>query len=460
MTDLGDQLRQIIAQRGLSQRATARRAGCSPGYLSNVIHGRKPLTPRVAAGLDRVLGAEGTFASYAADVLNQPPSVTRIGPGSARPPRSANAVSGLDDYEAADDVMAALTELAASSAGADVTPASGPDLAAAVHDALRAALGLREHRPGRERVLQPQVAVMDSHLAVMRRLDDRHGGGALSLRYMTGQLRVALDLAHAADYDPDVGRQLMTIITDLAQLGGWVHFDAGCYGSAERYLLLSQYVARAAGEPGRLANAIGMLSYISAFAGHGADAVHIAAAAEYACPPVPVLQARISARKATACAAAGDFAGFRAASEAAMDLLSRQPSGPAPSYLYYLDVEQLISEQGQALVMLAERSEVGRKRLLREAVSLLAPISGPGARPEYPRSALLHDAFLAKAYLLSCDVDAAVDTIRAALARLAEVQSVRGITYLKTLRPELARHERARVISEFLPEFDAALSGA
>ena len=55
MTDLGDQLRQIIAQRGLSQRATARRAGCSPGYLSNVIHGRKPLTPRVAAGLDRVL---------------------------------------------------------------------------------------------------------------------------------------------------------------------------------------------------------------------------------------------------------------------------------------------------------------------------------------------------------------------------------------------------------------------
>src|ERR1039457_5825014 len=56
MTDLGDHLRRTIAERGVSLRATARRAGCSPGYLSNVIHGRKPLTPRVAAGLDQAPG--------------------------------------------------------------------------------------------------------------------------------------------------------------------------------------------------------------------------------------------------------------------------------------------------------------------------------------------------------------------------------------------------------------------
>src|SRR5438270_135012 len=97
-------------------------------------------------------------------------------------------------------------------------------------------------------------------------------------------------------------------------------------------------------------------------------------------------------------------------------------------------------------------------RLLREAVSLLAPISGPGARPDYPRSALLHGVFLARAQLLSGDLDAAVEATRAALARLTEVQSMRGITYLKALRPELARHERATIVSEFLPEFDMALS--
>jgi hypothetical protein len=443
MTSFGDALERWMTARETGVRPLGRRSGYSPGHISDLRSGRKHPSPEAGQDLDDALSAGGQLAALAAG-------------------RIASAVRGLDDYQAADEVMDALADLAGygTEAGANVVPASGPDLAAAVNDALRAVLGVSGHRAGRESVLPPQVAVIGSHIAAMRRLDDRHGGGALSMRYMTGQLRVALDLASAGGYDHDVGRQLLTVITDMAQLGGWVCFDAGYHGAAERYLLLSGYVARAVGEAGRLANAIGMLSYISAFAGHGADAVRIAAAAEYACPPVPALQARISGRKATACAAAGDLDGFRAASEMALDLLGRQPAGQAPSYLYYLEPAQLISEQGQALVMLAERSEAGRRPLVREAVSLLAPISGPGARPNYPRSALLHGVFLARAYLLSGDLDAAVDATRAALARLAEVQSVRGITYLRTLRVEVARHEHARVVSEFLPEFDAALSGA
>lgn len=64
-----------------------------------------------------------------------------------------------------------------------------------------------------------------------------------------------------ADYERDIGGRLMKIVSDLAQLVGWVQFDAGRYGAAERYLLLSERVARAAGDLGRAANAIGMLSY-------------------------------------------------------------------------------------------------------------------------------------------------------------------------------------------------------
>ena len=79
MADLGDQLRRSIAKRGLSMRATARRAGCSPGYLSNVIHGRKPLTPSVAARLDQALGTGGTLVAYA---LNPPTDSNGTGPGS------------------------------------------------------------------------------------------------------------------------------------------------------------------------------------------------------------------------------------------------------------------------------------------------------------------------------------------------------------------------------------------
>ena len=66
-------------------RETARRVSCSAGYLSNVLHGRKRPSARVAARLDDLLEAGGGLAalSGAAEL------VTRAGAPSARQnPRS------------------------------------------------------------------------------------------------------------------------------------------------------------------------------------------------------------------------------------------------------------------------------------------------------------------------------------------------------------------------------------
>src|ERR1700739_1140157 len=65
LTDCGRELYRLLDERRLSLREAARQVGCSPGYLSNVSHGRKSLTPRVAARLDRVLATGGTFAALA-----------------------------------------------------------------------------------------------------------------------------------------------------------------------------------------------------------------------------------------------------------------------------------------------------------------------------------------------------------------------------------------------------------
>jgi hypothetical protein len=307
-----------------------------------------------------------------------------------------------------------------------------------------------------ERVLPPQVRLIGAHVEALRKLDDRHGGGVLSLRYVTTELRNVVDLVQSADYEPAVGQELLTIVADLAQLVGWLHFDAHRYGAAQRYLLLSERIARGHGELGRAANAIGMLAYTSAFAGHGQEAVNIAAAAIRCCPADPALQARITGRIATAAAAAGDLTTFRQAAEKAQELLTSAPE--TPTYLYYLEPEQLIAETGQALVVMGENMAVHRKALLDEAITLLAPVSAIGARPNYPRSALLHGAFLTNAYLLSGELEAAVSAARATLTRLEDVQSIRGLTYLRHLRPDFARRRRSRIVSEFLPEFDRALS--
>jgi tetratricopeptide (TPR) repeat protein len=65
LTECGRELYRVLEERRLSLREAARQAGCSPGYLSNVSHGRKSLTPRVAARLDSVLGTGGVFAAFA-----------------------------------------------------------------------------------------------------------------------------------------------------------------------------------------------------------------------------------------------------------------------------------------------------------------------------------------------------------------------------------------------------------
>jgi hypothetical protein len=341
------------------------------------------------------------------------------------------------------------------------------DLTAAVLDQLRGAVLVTRTRAGHEYVPREQVDLIAAHVAALRRLDDRHGGGALSLRYVTAELRSVIDLVDYANYDQSTGRQLLTIVADLAQLLGWLHFDSSRYGAAERYLLLSVGICRSLGATDRAANAIGMLSYVSAFAGHGPQAVRLAEAATRECGQAdPILRARLLGREATAAAADGDLARFRRCADQAASLLERARSQAAPSFLYYLTPEQLAAEAGQGLLSLAERATASRKLLLGEAIDVLTgwtkdalPVVDGGG-PIYARSGLLHTTFLARAQLLRGDLEATVVTMESALRLLPLVQSPRGRTYLRNLRPALARRSRSPVVSEFLPQLDAALSRA
>lgn len=74
VTECGRELQRLLEERDISLREAARRANCSAAFLSNVSHGRKSLTPSVAARLDEALGTRGTFAAYA---LSQPGSQAR-----------------------------------------------------------------------------------------------------------------------------------------------------------------------------------------------------------------------------------------------------------------------------------------------------------------------------------------------------------------------------------------------
>lgn len=462
---MADELRTLcdaLARAGLSGAAFAREINLrltARGLTDRVIHSTTPYH-WIRSGFMPYEPVPYIAAAVLSEYLGMTVSVSELWP---QHPRSSittlTAVVGLDGLATLDDMLRALGELVALGSGGEdpVGQSGGFDLVAAVHDDRRVPEPWAR-RSQHEKVLPSQVDLIAAHVAALRRQDDRHGGGVLSLRYITSELRSILDLVQYADYERAVGRRLMEIVSDLAQLVGWVQFDAGRYGAAERYLLLSERVARAVDDLGRAANAIGMLSYVSAFAGHGERAIQVARAAERVCPDNPVLRARTVGRIATAAAAAGDLVTFRASTENAQQLLSDHSGDGVPSFLYYLEPDQLVAEQGQGLVALAKLATGYQERLLDEATRLLAPISAVGARAEYPRSALLHGCFLTEAHLLRGETEAAVESMRAAIDRLSEVQSIRGRSYLRRLRFAFTARKRVKVVAAFLPEFDEVLT--
>ena len=84
MTDFADEVRRLMAQRGMSLRALARASSYDPSYLSKVLAGHKPPSPYLAARLDDTLSAGGTISAAAARPVPRPPTG-----GGPRLPRSA-----------------------------------------------------------------------------------------------------------------------------------------------------------------------------------------------------------------------------------------------------------------------------------------------------------------------------------------------------------------------------------
>jgi len=89
MTDFGDELHHLLAERHISLREAARQAGCSAGYLSNVATGRKPLTPSLAASLDRAFNTRGMLTAYALHPEHERPRPQRPDRGRQRLERRA-----------------------------------------------------------------------------------------------------------------------------------------------------------------------------------------------------------------------------------------------------------------------------------------------------------------------------------------------------------------------------------
>lgn len=357
-------------------------------------------------------------------------------------------------------VLATATAWNATSPASQATLRPSSDLFTAVWDADRQQPQSTGRDSGTDHVLPPMMTLLESHLADLRRLDDATGGGAISQRYVRTALDGVLSLLQNSRYTPDIGTRLLRTAAGLAQLAGWMAFDADLSASGQRYQLLAIRLARASADHDTVANVLGMLAYQHAAAGNPTAAIRFAEiAVETAAKSLPTVRARALGRLATAHAAAGDIDAFRSATDRCRAFLEHR-RGDDPPALYYFTADQVAAESGQGLVELAAANPGAKgRRLLEEAHSLLAPITAHGPTTGYTRSAFLHGVHLARAHLLAHDTETTLATFGKLTTHLPDVQSVRCRNLLLRIR----RHAGTRIKSasgkDALQQVDRALSG-
>ncbi|MFJ8978727.1 hypothetical protein [Streptomyces sp. NPDC102282] len=416
------------------------------------LNGTRPRSATVRRLTATVLTEATGTPSTAADLWGEPAA------GGATPEKTAT--DDLVGRRSVADVLATATAWAATDPReqAILHPAGDSQLLSAVWDATRQS-PLRTALPGTQEQVPPEfVDVLEGHLGRLRRLDDTAGGGALPQRYVRFELAGVLDVVRSSSYTTDVGTRLLATASGMAQLSGWMAFDADLHAAAQRYQLLAIRLARAAGDTTTVANVLGMLAYQHAATGKPAAALRYAeAAVEHTARSSPLARARAWGRMATAHAAAGDISAFRDAADRCRNLLEHRRDDDPPS-LYYFTPEQVSAEAGHALVELAATNPAHTRRLLAEATTLLSPLTNHGPTSGFPRSALLHGIHLAHAHLLARDPEATAATLLQLADRVPDVQSIRCRNLLRRIRRSAGARMRAPDGTRALTAVDRALS--
>jgi hypothetical protein len=303
---------------------------------------------------------------------------------------------------------------------------------------------------------------IEQSIPLLQRLDDANGGTA-HLAYVGAQFRAVALLLRQGGHGANVERRLFVGLAELGQLAGWMAFDAGQHGLAQRYFFSALRSANQAGYQAMAAHVLADLAFQAASRAQPADAVSLGEAALTAAPALPAtVRASVCTRLAYGYAIAGRMDDFDRAYGSALDRLASRGPDSEPAWMYFLTPNHLDTQAGYALVHAAVLSNDGpatARELLRRGDRLLRTGAHAVSLDDpAQRRALFEGAWLAVAAAARGDVERACALGRIALTRTETVQSVRSIDVLRTLATVLRRRSRNEHVADFLPALNSTLA--
>jgi hypothetical protein len=310
----------------------------------------------------------------------------------------------------------------------------------------------------------PLIEQIEHAIPLLQRLDDAGGGGS-HLDYVGAQFRSVALLVRQGGQPRSTETRLLSALAEIGQLAGWMAFDAGLHGLAQRYLFTALRIANECGYSAMAAHIVADLAFQAASRELSSDAVALGESAARIARHAPAgVRASIQTRLAYGYALAGDMSAFDGAYKSGLEVLADGDRSEEPAWMYYLTPSHLDTQAGYALThvgMLASEN-VGPssgRAMLREGEKLLR--KGAHERPftaQAQRRALFEGAWLATAAAGRGNLEEACVLGRTAVARTATVRSARSLEVLARLAARLRRAKRNEYVRDFLPSLESCLA--
>lgn len=295
------------------------------------------------------------------------------------------------------------------------------------------------------RVSAVLVDRLPAMITELRTMDDVAGGGDSVLSLAQQEFSWVAGLLDRASYDERTGRALHVALAELGQLAGWIAYDAGQHGMAQRYYIAALHAAHSADDRPLGAHILASMAHQAARREHPAEAVTLieTALAGSRGRQTPRLLAELYSRQAYALAILGDVSACTTAVSQARAQVEQLTTEKDPPWLYWMSPASVTASAGNCLlqlgqphrasVMLEEGIALFDESLVRDRQIYLTHLTDALARPGRQR-----------------DLDAAAGRGMAAIDLAETLDSARSAARIRGLGDQLASHAELPAVRDFV----------
>lgn len=307
---------------------------------------------------------------------------------------------------------------------------------------LKAVPTSKSSRTTGKRIASAIVEDFDLAIHLLRRMDDKRGGAAL-IDSTLALMRQVLRVLRNHQYSESLGRRLYGVVAELCRLAGWLLFDTGRNGAAQRYWFTGLQAAHAARDRGAAANIVGCMSALARDRGYASDAETLARnALDFYRGRDPLARTILHIRAAGAYAIRSEQTACRRAIDAMFDSFHSATSSTTNQHWAYWVSEAIAHVYaGRSFVQLGhddraiEHFEAALplldRNFVRDRTELLAWLAL--ARLRQGATAQAHESAIAAINLLDST---------------GQVDSRRCVGYLRDFYVSLASHKKSETVRE------------